>query len=62
MEKKDKKTSNAGKSTDSNLSAQDIQAMIEKKAYELWLKNGGGPSKELQNWIEAERIIRGKSK
>lgn len=36
--------------------------MIEKKAYEIYEERGREPGKELDDWLEAEKIIRGKKK
>lgn len=30
---------------------------IEKVAYELWEKGGCLPGREIENWLEAERIV-----
>jgi hypothetical protein len=38
----------------------NIQA-IQKRAYELYLKRGGHPGHELQDWLEAERVVREQS-
>jgi hypothetical protein len=36
--------------------------MIEKKAYEIYEQRGREPGKELDDWLEAERIIIRKKK
>jgi len=33
-----------------------------KKAYELWEQNGRIPGRDLDNWIEAERVVKAKGK
>ncbi len=37
-----------------------IHEMIEKKAYEIYEKRGMGHGKDLDDWLEAELIIKGK--
>jgi len=61
----DYNTSKGQKTTTSTMpqmSEADIQSLIRKKAYELWDKKGRVPGKDRENWLEAERIIRGKSR
>jgi len=36
----------------------DMRPEIEKKAYELYEKNGRADGFELQHWLEAEKIVR----
>lgn len=36
---------------------KNIGQEIEKEAYELWEKEGCLPGREIENWLEAERII-----
>ena len=36
---------------------ENIGQEIEKAAYELWEKGGCLPGREIENWIEAERIV-----
>jgi len=36
---------------------KNIGQEIEKTAYELWEKGGCLPGREIENWIEAERIV-----
>jgi hypothetical protein len=36
--------------------------MIQKKAYELYEKRGREQGKDLDDWLEAEKIINGKKK
>jgi hypothetical protein len=33
--------------------------MIEKKAYEIYEHRGGEHGKDLDDWLEAERIVKG---
>ncbi len=39
-----------------------IHEEVAKKAYELWEQGGRTSGRDLENWIEAERIVRAKSK
>jgi len=34
--------------------------MIRKKAYELYEKRGKKPGRDMDNWLEAERIVKQK--
>lgn len=36
----------------------NIHEEIAKKAYELWEQSRGIPGSELDNWLEAERIVK----
>lgn len=36
---------------------QEIQQKIEKKAYELYEQRGGAHGNDLNDWLEAERIV-----
>ena len=40
----------------------DIHEETEKKAYELWEQSGRIPGRDLDNWVEAERIMKAKGK
>ncbi|MCC6544639.1 MAG: DUF2934 domain-containing protein [Nitrospirae bacterium] len=35
----------------------NIQNEIEKVAYSLWEKSGRMPGREVEHWVEAERIV-----
>jgi hypothetical protein len=48
-----------GKSSTSTFSKEDIQALIAKKSYELYEKRGRKPGHAMQDWLEAERIVKG---
>ncbi len=48
------------KSSNPTLSKNDVQSLIAKKAYELYEKRGRKAGYALQDWIEAEKIVRGK--
>jgi hypothetical protein len=39
--------------------AQDqVSELIRKKAQELYEKSGRKPGRDLENWLEAERIVK----
>lgn len=40
----------------------DITAQIRKKAYELFEKRGRKPGHSMDDWLEAERIVRQKQR
>ncbi|MFA6142780.1 MAG: DUF2934 domain-containing protein [Candidatus Omnitrophota bacterium] len=52
-----------GKSATSKVSADSSQIaeMIRKKAYELYEKRGKKCGRSMDDWLEAERIIKQKS-
>ena len=62
MARRTTKSAKMSKSANQKLNEQDVQSMIQKKAYELWEKKGGSVGHELDNWLEAERIVRGKNR
>jgi hypothetical protein len=37
-----------------------LRPLIEKLAYELWEKKGRKNGQDVENWVEAEKIIRQK--
>jgi len=43
------------------MSKKDISALVGKKAQEIYEKSGCKPGNDLQNWLEAEKIVRGES-
>ena len=49
-----------GKSSNPTMSKDDLSKLVAKKAYELWEKRGRKPGHSMDDWLEAERIIRGK--
>lgn len=49
-----------GKSSNPSMTKDDISKLIEKKAYELYEKRGKKPGHAAEDWLEAERIIKGK--
>ena len=57
------KTSNTStKTSNSSMSQEDVASLIRKKAYELWEKRGRTTGHPLDDWLEAERIVRGRAK
>ena len=49
-----------GKSSNPTMSKDDMNALIAKKAYELYEKRGRKAGHSMDDWLEAERIIKGK--
>ena len=49
-----------GKSSNPTMSKDDLTALIAKKAYELYEKRGRKAGHSMDDWLEAERIIKGK--
>ena len=48
------------KSFNPAMSQDDISALVGKKAKEIYEKSGRKPDNDLQNWLEAENIVKGK--
>ena len=46
-----------GRSSNPTMSQEDISALVGKKAQEIYEKSGRKPGNDLQNWLEAEKII-----
>ena len=42
-------------------SGKDLGGLVQKKAYELYVKRGKRPGHELDDWLEAERLVRQKA-
>jgi len=42
------------------MTRDDLNKLVEKKAYELYEKRGKKPGHAVDDWLEAERIIKGK--
>lgn len=40
------------------LSQDEIQALIRKRAQEIYEKRGRTPGKDVENWVEAEKQIK----
>ncbi|MDD5216585.1 MAG: DUF2934 domain-containing protein [Candidatus Omnitrophica bacterium] len=55
---KDSSNSGWSKSQTSSASGSDVTARIQKKAKELWEKKGRVQGKDLENWLEAERLVK----
>ncbi len=55
-----KTTFKIGKSSNPTMSKEDINSLIAKKSYELYEKRGRKSGYALQDWVEAEKIIKGK--
>ena len=36
---------------------RDLRAEVEKRAYEIWLNEGGGHGCDLDHWLRAEREL-----
>ena len=49
-----------GKSSNPTMSKDDLNALIAKKAYELFEKRGRKSGHSTEDWLEAERIVKGK--
>ena len=49
-----------GKSSNPAMSKQDLSKLVEKKAYELYEKRGKKAGHSMDDWLEAERIVKGK--
>lgn len=49
-----------GKSSNPTMSKDDLNALIAKKAYELYEKRGRKAGHSMDDWLEAERIMKGK--
>ena len=39
-------------------SQKDISDLIAKKAYDLYVKSGCKPGRDLDNWVKAEKIVK----
>ena len=49
-----------GRSSNPSMSKDDLNKLIAKKAYELYEKRGRKSGHAVDDWLEAERIIRGR--
>lgn len=55
------RTVNSGRTASSGTtSVKDVTESIRKKAYELYEKRGRKSGNSLNDWLEAERIVRSK--
>lgn len=48
--------------TKSSCSDTQCTEEIKKKAQELYEKSGRKPGRDLENWLEAERIVKSKAR
>lgn len=55
-----KSTFKLGRSSNPSMSKDDLNALIAKKAYELYEKRGRKAGHSMDDWLEAERIVKGK--
>ena len=46
------------KTSEPKLSKEDLNARIQKKAKELWEQKGCVQNKDLEIWLEAERLVK----
>ena len=49
-----------GRSSNPSMSTEDLNKLVGKKAYERYGKRGRKPGHSLNDWLEAERIVKGK--
>ena len=49
-----------GRSSNPSMLTEDLNKLVAKKAYELYEKRGRKSGHSLNDWLEAERIVRGK--
>ena len=49
-----------GKSSTPSMSKDDLTKLVEKKAFELYEKRGRKAGHATDDWLEAERIVKGK--
>ena len=49
-----------GRSSNPSMTKDDVNKLIEKKAFELYEKRGKKSGHSVDDWLEAERIIKGK--
>ncbi len=49
-----------GKSSNPTMSKDDLNALVAKKAYELYEKRGRKAGHAMADWLEAEKIVKGK--
>ena len=48
------------RSSNPSMSKEDLRKLIEKKAFELYEKRGKTGGHSMDDWLEAERIVKGK--
>jgi len=47
--------------TETSIPQDQLTNMIRKKAYELYEKRGRKPGRDMDNWLEAEKMIKQKA-
>ena len=52
-------SSPAIKTMNPSISKEDLHGLIAKKAFELFEKRGKKPGHAMDDWLEAERIVKG---
>lgn len=52
------KISNKTRASATSCSQKDISDLIAKKAYDLYVKSGCKPGRDLDNWVKAEKIVK----
>lgn len=52
------KRSNKTRASATSCSQKDISDLIAKKAYDLYVKSGCKPGRDLDNWVKAEKIVK----
>jgi hypothetical protein len=55
-----KTTFKLGRSSNPTMTKEDLNKLVEKKAFELYEKRGKKPGHSMDDWLEAERIIKAK--
>lgn len=50
------------KSNTAAMAREDVEQKIRKKAQEIWEKTGCKPGHDLENWLQAERIVKAQLK
>ena len=55
-----KTTFKIGRSSNPTMSKEDVNSLIAKKSYELYEKRGRKSGYAMQDWLEAEKIIKGR--
>ena len=49
-----------GRSSNPTMTNDDIRRLVEKKAFELYEKRGRKTGHSMDDWLEAERIVKSK--
>ncbi|MBU0604949.1 MAG: DUF2934 domain-containing protein [Candidatus Omnitrophica bacterium] len=48
----------SSKTSQTSVSQEQTNEMIQKKAQEIYEKSGRKPGRDMDNWLEAERIVK----